>query len=188
MSFCLWHLCWFDIATLLTPCRFKIMTLDISEYQSKNLFLFGQFQVIVIIYQYYLGDSQISVHIFRELIRKILRKCDRWHPWCHTATLSKSLMVTHQIVFKIYREITGRWNVGHADLYLFWGQRLGHSWSHYFEVKGWVTLSESMTVIHQIVFKILLACVEVLRPCQQLRSCRASQLPIYAVTRQAQTY
>ena len=37
------------------------------------------------------------------------------------------MMYIHQIVFKIYGKITGPWNIGHIDLYLFWGQSLGHT-------------------------------------------------------------
>ena len=46
----------------------------------------------------------------------------------------------HQIISKILSKITRSWNIGHVDLYLLWGQSLGHT----------VSLSENMTLMHQI--------------------------------------
>ena len=51
------------------------------------------------------------------------------------------IMFIHQIILKILSKITRPLNIGHVDLYLFWGQGLGHTFS----------LSENMTLIHQIV-------------------------------------
>ena len=55
-----------------------------------------------------------------------------------------TMMFIHQIFLKILSKITRSWNIGHVDLYLFWGQSLCHT----------VTLSKNMTLIHQIVFDI----------------------------------
>ena len=54
------------------------------------------------------------------------------------------MMFINQIIFKILSKITRPRNIGHVDLYLFSGQGLGHTFS----------LSENMTLIHQIVFEI----------------------------------
>ena len=50
-------------------------------------------------------------------------------------------MFIHQIILKILSKITRPWNIGHVDLYLLWDQSLGHT----------VSLSENMTLMHQIV-------------------------------------
>ena len=49
-----WHLCWFDIATLLTPCLFEITSLDMPECHSKNIYLKQQL---------YLGNFKLCFHI-----------------------------------------------------------------------------------------------------------------------------
>ena len=54
------------------------------------------------------------------------------------------MMFIHQIILKILNKITIPWNIGHVDLYLFWGQGLGHTFS----------LTENTTHIHQIVWDI----------------------------------
>ena len=53
-----------------------------------------------------------------------------------------TMMFIYQIILKILSKITRPWNIGHVDLYLFWGQSLGHPVS-----------SENMTLIHQIVIE-----------------------------------
>ena len=50
-----------------------------------------------------------------------------------------TMMFIHQIILKILSKITRPWNIGLSDIYLFWGQSLGHT----------VLLSENMTLIHQ---------------------------------------
>ena len=55
-----------------------------------------------------------------------------------------TMMFIHQIILKILSKITRPWNIGHVDLYLLWGQSLGHT----------VSLSENMTLMHQIVLEI----------------------------------
>ena len=55
-----------------------------------------------------------------------------------------TIMFVHQIILQILSKITRPWNIGHVDLYLLWGQNLGHT----------VSLSENMTLMHQIVLKI----------------------------------
>ena len=55
-----------------------------------------------------------------------------------------TLMFIHQKILKILSKITRPWNIGHVDLYLLWGQSLGHT----------VSLSENMTLMHQIVLEI----------------------------------
>ena len=52
-----------------------------------------------------------------------------------------NMIFIHQIILKILRKITRPWNIGHVDLYLLWGQSLGHT----------VSLSNNMTLMHQIV-------------------------------------
>ena len=37
-----------------------------------------------------------------------------------------TMMVIHQIILKILSKITRPWNIGHVDLYLFWGQTGSH--------------------------------------------------------------
>ena len=59
-------------------------------------------------------------------------------------TLYTSMMFIHQIILKIFSKITRPWNIGHVDLYLLWGQSLGHT----------VSLSENITLMHQIVLEI----------------------------------
>ena len=50
-------------------------------------------------------------------------------------------------------------------------------------------ISETIVVYDvECFFRNLILCVEVLRPCQQLRSCEANQLPINAIPGQAYTY
>ena len=53
-------------------------------------------------------------------------------------------MFIHQIILKILSKITRPWKIGHVDLYLLWGQSLGHTFSS----------SENMTLVHQIVLEI----------------------------------
>ena len=55
-----------------------------------------------------------------------------------------TMMFIHQIILKILSKITRSWNIGHVDLYLLWGQSLGHT----------VSLSENMTLMHQKVLEI----------------------------------
>ena len=50
-------------------------------------------------------------------------------------------MFIYWIVFKIQGKITGPWNIGHSDLYLFWGQTSGHT--------------DSQSHIRMLVFEIL---------------------------------
>ena len=54
------------------------------------------------------------------------------------------MMFIHQIILKILSKITRPWNIGHIDLYLLCGQSLGHT----------LSLSENMTLMHQIVLEI----------------------------------
>ena len=58
-------------------------------------------------------------------------------------SIIQTTMFIHQIILKILSNITTLWNIGHADLYLLWGQSFGHT----------VSLSENMTLIHQIVLR-----------------------------------
>ena len=60
--------------------------------------------------------------------------------WCIIPTM----MFIHQIILKILSKITRPWNIGHVDLYLLWGQSLGHT----------VSLTENMTLMHQTVLDI----------------------------------
>ena len=53
------------------------------------------------------------------------------------------MLFIHQIILKILSNITRPWNIGHVDLYLLWGQSFGHT----------VSLSENMTIMHQIVLE-----------------------------------
>ena len=55
-----------------------------------------------------------------------------------------TMMFIHLTILKMLSKITRPWNIGHVDLYLIWGQSLGHT----------VSLSESMTLIHQIFLEI----------------------------------
>ena len=48
-----------------------------------------------------------------------------------------TIMFIHQIILKILSKITRPWNIGHADLYLLWGQSLSHT----------VSLSENITLM-----------------------------------------
>ena len=72
-------------------------------------------------------------HIY--LIRSIYRP--HW-------SIIPTMMFIHQIILKILGKIIRLWNIGHVDLYLLWGQSLGHS----------VSLSEYMTLMHQIILDI----------------------------------
>ena len=72
---------------------------------------------------------------YRYLIRSI--SVSHW-------SIIPTMMFIHQIILKILSKITRPWNIGHVDLYLFWGQSLGHT----------VSLPENMTLIHQIVLEI----------------------------------
>ena len=54
------------------------------------------------------------------------------------------MMFSHQMILKILSKITRPWNIGHVDLYLLWGQSLGHT----------ISLSENMTHMHHIVLEI----------------------------------
>ena len=58
--------------------------------------------------------------------------------------MSPSPSVGVKIIFKILSKITRPWNIGYVDLYLLSGQSLGHT----------VSLSENMTLMHQIVLEI----------------------------------
>ena len=51
-----------------------------------------------------------------------------------------TMMFSHQIILTILSKITRPWNIGHVDLYLLWGQSLGHT----------VSLSENMTFMQCI--------------------------------------
>ena len=55
-----------------------------------------------------------------------------------------TMMFIYQIILKILSKIAWSWNISHVDLYLLWGQSLGHT----------VSLSENMTLMHQIVLEI----------------------------------
>ena len=59
-------------------------------------------------------------------------------------SISPIVMFIHQIILKRISKITRPWNIGHVNLHLFWGQSLGYT----------VSLSENMTLIHQIVLEI----------------------------------
>ena len=59
-------------------------------------------------------------------------------------SLIPTMMFIHQIILMILSKITRPWNIGHVDLYLHWGQSLGHT----------VSLSENMTLMHQILLEI----------------------------------
>ena len=54
-----------------------------------------------------------------------------------------TMMFIHQIILKILSKITRPWNIGHVGLYLLWGQSKDHT----------VSLSENMTLMHQIVLE-----------------------------------
>ena len=47
-----------------------------------------------------------------------------------------TMMFIHQIILKILSRITRPWNIGHIDLYLLWGQSLGHTVSLSHASKG----------------------------------------------------
>ena len=51
-----------------------------------------------------------------------------------------TMMFIHQIILTILSKITRPWNIRHVDLYLLWGQSLGHT----------VSLSEKITLIADI--------------------------------------
>ena len=59
-------------------------------------------------------------------------------------SITPTMMCIHQIILKILSKITRPWTIGHVDLYLFWGQSLGHN----------IALSKNMTLIHQIALDI----------------------------------
>ena len=59
-------------------------------------------------------------------------------------SITPTMIFIHQIILKILSKITRPWNICHVDLYLLWGQSLGHT----------VSLSENMTLMHQIVLEI----------------------------------
>ena len=42
-------------------------------------------------------------------------------------SIIQTMMFIHQIILKILSKITRPWNIGHVDLYLLWGQSLGHT-------------------------------------------------------------
>ena len=67
-----------------------------------------------------------------------------WSIYVSHWSIIPTMMFIHQIILKILSKITRPWNIGHADLYLLWGQSLGHT----------VSLSENMTLMHQIVLEI----------------------------------
>ena len=63
----------------------------------------------------------------------------------HTDSVAQGIMfIVHQIVFKIWGNITEPWNIGHSDPLSFKGQASSHTDS----------LSQGIMFIHQIVFKI----------------------------------
>ena len=75
-----------------------------------------------------------SLIYYRYLVRSIY--VSHW-------SIIPTMMFIHQIILKILSKITRPWNIGHVDLYLLWGQSLGHT----------VSLSENMTLMHQIVLE-----------------------------------
>ena len=139
MSFCLWHLCWFDIATLLTPCRFKKMTLDISEYQNKKIYFYlGNFKLLLsyISISWEIRSrrshfSRVDSQNFAKMWQMaplvshchIIKKFDG-HPsnslqdiwWNHWAVKCRSCWP----IFILRSKVGSQW------VTLFWGQRLGH--------------------------------------------------------------
>ena len=67
-----------------------------------------------------------------------------WSMYVSHWSIIPTMMFIQQIILKILSKITRPWNIGHVDLYLLWGQSLGHT----------VSLSENMTFMHQIVLEI----------------------------------
>ena len=55
-----------------------------------------------------------------------------------------TMMFIHQIILKILSKITRPCYIDYVDLYILWGQSLGHT----------VSLSENMTLMHQKVLEI----------------------------------
>ena len=71
-------------------------------------------------------------------------KQNRWTIKFRSLTYIYFVWSIYQIILKILSKITTQWNIGHVDLYLLWGQSLGHT----------VSLSENMALIHQIILEI----------------------------------
>ena len=47
--------------------------------------------------------------------------------WGHIDTLTINVMCIDQILFQIKGNFTGKRNVGHCDLHLFWRQKSDHT-------------------------------------------------------------